>query len=395
MATATQSSNGHARVPVAVNNQPTYCPARAPYRLINVFEQVRKSMDPEELKTLAESIRSRGLFSPPLVTFFERTQMLEYLALLNELWGTNYTIRDLKTWRYKGKTIYPVLIAGHRRYAACGILLSEAEQLPSCLAYDGGEAHLEIRLGENLDPFEALQCQFQENTYVPPPVTEEAHAYDNLYRLLNHAGNGVTLRELAGMVGRGEKKVRAALRFCRLPPEIQEAVIEGILSYGVAIELSRLQDQGCTVSDCHHWMMIFAMTRPTVGAARKKISRFLEQRERAKQGQDLLQLMEETSEEESRRAALRQLISLQTFQALLAHHGFLKAVTYLRDKGILDTSTTACRDPRVVQGLRTVFEDLRGLMPDLDRVLSQDELLQAEHLLEMGETLVTRSLGRS
>src|SRR5712671_481656 len=83
------------------------------------FEQVRKTMDREELAALGQSIRNRGLISPPLVAIFDEEEISAYLALLNSLWKTDYRVSSLSFEEHDGRRLYNVLIAGHRRVRAC------------------------------------------------------------------------------------------------------------------------------------------------------------------------------------------------------------------------------------------------------------------------------------
>lgn len=152
--------------------------------------QPRKSFDPEPLKELADSIKSRGMLQPILV----RKD------------GAGY-----------------VLVAGERRFRAAR--MAELTELPAILMEDLDDADmLQIALIENIQ---------RENLN---PL-ETAEAYQSLIEQC-----GLTQMQLAERVGKNRSSVTNTLRLLTLPTNIKSMVAEGKLSEGHARAILSVTD---------------------------------------------------------------------------------------------------------------------------------------------------------
>jgi len=153
--------------------------------------QPRSYFDPEKLEELAESIRDRGVIQPLLVT------------------------------RAKGNRYY--LIAGERRLRAAR--LAELEEVPVVvMEADSADEQLELALIENIQRHDLN-------------AIEEATAYARLIEEFS-----LTQEEVARRVGKKRSTITNVLRLLKLPPTIQEDVVQQRLSEGHARVLLRLQD---------------------------------------------------------------------------------------------------------------------------------------------------------
>jgi ParB family chromosome partitioning protein len=153
--------------------------------------QPRSYFDPEKLGELAESIRDRGVIQPLLVT------------------------------RAKGNRYH--LIAGERRLRAAR--LAELDEVPVVVMEAGSaDEQLELALIENIQRHDLN-------------AIEEATAYARLIEEFS-----LTQEDVARRVGKKRSTITNVLRLLKLPPTIQEDVVQQRLSEGHARVLLRLQD---------------------------------------------------------------------------------------------------------------------------------------------------------
>mgnify|MGYP002543259328 CR=1 FL=1 len=164
--------------------------------------QPRKTFDPDELASLAESIRMHGIIQP-------------------------LTVRKLPSGFYQ-------IIAGERRWRAAKMAgLSEVPVLVKDLSDESAAA---VSLVENL-----------QRTDLNP--IEEASGYRDLIDAF-----GLTQEEAARRVGKSRASVTNMLRLLALPQKVQDLCIDGSLSYGHARSLLPLcgafgDDEVCACAD--------------------------------------------------------------------------------------------------------------------------------------------------
>jgi ParB family chromosome partitioning protein len=153
--------------------------------------QPRQRFSPLELDEMAASVREKGVITPLLVS----------------RQGDGYQ-----------------LIAGERRWRA---------------AQKAGLDRVPVVVRE-VTPVEALELALIENIHRTDlnPI-EEAAAYNSLLEQ-----TGVTQEELAKRLGKERSSVTNLLRLLRLPPGIQEDVMDGRLSMGHARLLAGIKDIG-------------------------------------------------------------------------------------------------------------------------------------------------------
>jgi ParB family chromosome partitioning protein len=139
--------------------------------------QPRATMDEEQLKELAASIREHGLIQPLIVTGGEGGYML---------------------------------IAGERRWRAAQ--LAKLAKVPVIIKEVTSQEMLELALIENIQRADLNSI-------------EEANAYR---QLMNEFG--LTQEEVARRVGKGRSTVANLLRLLSLPSNIQQSVVDGAIS---------------------------------------------------------------------------------------------------------------------------------------------------------------------
>ena len=143
--------------------------------------QPRQRMDPDELDSLAASVREHGVLQPILVT------------------------ETLDGYQ---------LVAGERRFRASQ--QAGLERIPAVIRQLADRDQLELALVENL-----------QRADLGP--MEEAHAYQALA-----VDFGMTHEQIAQRVGRAKSTVTNTLRLLDLDPAVQQALVDGRLTEGHA-----------------------------------------------------------------------------------------------------------------------------------------------------------------
>ena len=144
--------------------------------------QPRTFFDEEQLQSLAQSIKRKGILQPILV---------------QKLSDGNYQ-----------------LVAGERRLRASKI--AGVEEIPAIITNLGAEDQLEVAILENVQ---------RENLN---PI-EEAESYRRLIDEFHH-----TQEELSTIIGKSRSHITNILRLLNLPKDVQAMVREGKLTFGHA-----------------------------------------------------------------------------------------------------------------------------------------------------------------
>ena len=151
--------------------------------------QPRKSFDEEKLNELAESIKEFGVLEPIII---------------------KKSIRGYE------------IVAGERRKKASEI--AGLETIPAIIKDFSDEEMMQIAVLENI--------QREDLTAI-----EEAQAYDKLVRSL-----GISQEELARRIGKSRSYVTNMIGLLKLPEDVKNDVLEGLISMGHARILSKLED---------------------------------------------------------------------------------------------------------------------------------------------------------
>lgn len=152
-------------------------------------DPVRDSIDPDEIRQLAESIREIGLQEPIIV-------------------------RPVNG-RYE-------VVAGDRRYLAHKFL--EAKEIFAIVKQMTDEECILVRATEN-----------DQRVNLKP--LERAKVYQRLYRDL-----GMTMEQIAKKMGRSTRTVKVYLDLLEMPEKIQQAVNDKKIGIEHAVELGRIDD---------------------------------------------------------------------------------------------------------------------------------------------------------
>lgn len=153
--------------------------------------QPRTAFNDEKLQELAESIKHHGLAQPIIVS------------------------SSMIPGEYE-------LIAGERRWRATK--LAGLKEITAVVRQAGDKEKFHLALIENIQ---------RENLN---PI-EEARAFQRLHDQYHH-----TQEELAKVLGKDRSVVANSLRLLQLPPEVQDAIAEGVMSAGHGRMLAGIDD---------------------------------------------------------------------------------------------------------------------------------------------------------
>ncbi|MBI4039391.1 hypothetical protein HY388_01025 [Candidatus Daviesbacteria bacterium] len=374
------------------NDSTNYMGARIPLEAINIFPQVRQTF--EEIEDLAENIADHGLFNPLTVAKFDRESCQHYIAVINWLWGRDFSLDQTVSCEEDGQEVFYVLLAGERRHRACMYLKTAG--CPSCQQQFGaGPCHtrhpasadgqVDVRLCVNISPLEALFRQIAENVHMRVPAHEEAKVFYELYSLVKQADPKYSLAQFSRDVSRGPDTIKNAIRFCELPAEIQGFVKNRVFSYGIACEISRLHEAGFSEDDLSWWARQAAVSSPKVDEFRETISKVITDRNN---GQTMLDLFTQEQESEMRRLAHRRVVARELIQILWRDQYYLKKVQELLKDGKLgrDDSPFSILSP--VRYFRASIALRQELLPLLKDHLPKAFLAEAEQILSDNEQVL-------
>ncbi|MFA6198461.1 MAG: hypothetical protein WC734_04925 [Patescibacteria group bacterium] len=326
----------------------------------------------------------------PIVARFSQTAFLAYLEIINRIWGAAFQVGAFAPVMERQRPIYYVLLAGERRYRACMLLwglgcekcqkkASRPLRPGQCYCKHFGTNQWEVRLCDDIPPVHALYIQLAENTHNRVPEHQEAWAYYQLYNLLRSANEGFTVAAFARRVGRSPDTIRRALRYCELPASVKSAVEQGLIRYGIALELVKLQQLGMD-EDMIGWWMRLAIAHPyLVPEFRKLVDAHVFNRLHGQQ--ELFQIMTAEQEILARRQAVRRVVEQNTINAIWLWVHYLERVLQLLEGGLLgiQESPFSKRSPRKV--LRRMIDLQQRILDHSVKLLPASEAETASVVL--------------
>ncbi len=380
MATLTLQSNeikvrAHQVLPVAV-----------PLEAISLLTQVRTTLDVAD--DLIPSIRAQGQQTPGVAVALTPEEAAQYIVEINELWGSYHQLAGLPLVNLDGALYYFILVAGHRRYAACTLLAESMKQEDGPSAFDG-LYRVDIRFGMTVR--ETIPLQFNENRHQQVPPHEEARAAWKFYRWLQRTEPEMTVAKFARKIGRTSEWVRGAMRFCTLPLSVQNHAdgTDGCvkLPYGILTHLARL---GEGVSDItgetfpevayHSWIIRAVVNRLDVTTFGKTVSEYLASKRQEHHGQfSLFGSVDEVVDERP----IRRVVAQQMIPAVWTILGYLQLLEQVRAQGGFhgESHLAPERDPQVqalysprspIRIITSILEHLGELMPHLEELAKQE-----------------------
>lgn len=366
---------------------------RVPLHLINVLTQPRKTF--EEIEILAEDIVRRNLLHPLIVVCFENEHCQEYLEVLNLLWQTNYQANDLLSATEESAKSFYILLAGERRYRACRYL--QEVGCESCRREFGqggcyerhfGDECIDVRLCINVSPLEALFIQTSENIHMRVSPHEEARFYNQLFQLVREAEPTYPLSRFAREVGRSEEKIREAVKFCLLPPEIQVFVEKGQLPYGIACEIARLHNLGFNEKKLEWWVMRALTGNYKISEFRELVTNYL--RTHNSSQTSLFEIFSQEQRKQLEAPHFRQVVERRIVMALWSWIYYFSRVNTLFLEGKIGKKDSPFSERSPLRIFRRLIEEEKRLLPHLQTFLPGKEYEKSKGTLREAEKLITQ-----
>ncbi len=336
-------------------------------RNINVLVQTRRTFD--DIEELAIDIAEKGLLEPLIVAMFDSSGLNRYLTALNLLWGKDYSLKDLKKMSRRNKGSYAVLVAGERRFRAIKLNLSNNPTAPKVV---------DVRICEDIAPVEALYIQLSENTHKSVPPHEEARAYSQVFRMIRQVKPNFSIAAFARHVGRSPETIKRALRFCDLPEDIQQATEKRLIPYGIAVELSRLQEAGISTGEIRNWLLIAIATNRKVENFRQQVSKRLDS-SKVEQG-SFLGLLETDEHSQQVRRHIKQVVEGGLVRNVWMANSYMERLKRLYEDGALGLISSPFSERSPTKVFRALAARLEEVLPHLKKNLTKRELPKYEKL---------------
>jgi len=386
-----------------------------PRKMINVFPQPRKTF--ENIHELSLDEYQKGQLNLPTIAPFNKIDCEQYLYLSNILWKTKFSIDDAIPFRQKGKERYEVLIAGERRLRGwdhvrieeflkclkCQEVWDEGcenckkiwekkhKKIPKGFCYirhfgtKPGEPRelLEVRLCVGISPIEALFLQFSENTHMSVPACEEAQAYAQLFNLIRTVDATFTLSFFSQLVGRNPDTVRNAIKYTELPRSIQERVEKKDISYGIALELTRLQTQGLKEEELDRWATMAITGKYRVDDFRTVVTELIKN---LTSGQTALFSTEQIKEMESQH--FRIIVERHIIMAIWSWIHYFAKVLNLFTEGRLGKTDSPFSHRSPLKVFRKLIDLLENLFPHLQSLLPKKEVVRTKRVIKKTKKIV-------
>ncbi len=369
---------------------PRYEGAFIPIDNINVLNQPRHKF--ENIELLAQDIARKNILNPLTVAELDAGQAQDYLDTINEIWQAQHTLEELRPT--DGKGTYYILIAGERRFRACKHLDSrgcfdcqEHYGAGPCYQRHFGNRNVEVRLMRNFDALEAISTQASENTHMRVPPEEEALFYDKFYRVKRKLDPNYSVAHFARDVGRSPDTITAAVRFCRLPQEIQDFVRNETLSYGIAVELERARENlNLDEAGLDFWTVKAIISRVTVPEFHKMVSGEIE---RQRNNQSVLGLFSQIQEEDMRKTYFKRVVAREMINGIWQFINYFQKVEGLFEEGKLGSNDSPFSLRSPLRVYKTMISLEKRLLPHFRGLLTDAELEEAESVIDESDSLIS------
>lgn len=367
---------------------------RAPLEEIIILPQPRKTFN--EITELGLSILEHNIIYLPVLAYFNKESFERYLAVLSLLWRTSFQIEDYLSFgvfdQEQGEIYYKVLIDGERRIRGCRKFLTEGcdehPDVPGCYELHFGDKKVDVTLMSDISPMEALLLQSVTNTHNRVPPHEDAQFLDNLFKMFLICEPNFSIGKFSRLVGRSSETVRNAVKFCRLPKDVQEMVPMEI-PYGMAGEVALLQEHlNMPEVELKEWALMAARGKYKVPDFRKIVREYIFQQENGQTS--LLDLLTDKQQKELKKFNQRMVVARHLINGVWEWINYFSKVRHLLEEGKLgkNESPFSIRSP--IRVFRRLIEEEKQLLPHLKDIISYQRYREAEESFQQAEVLLSQ-----
>ena len=317
--------------------------------LINTLNQVRRTFDRNDIRSLAENICKWGLIDPITAVSFSRELCQEYINLTNKHHRSNHQISEVIPTA-DGRFV--IMLSGERRLRAHRLIWAEGclvcqneygEEAPGVcftrhfgpLRLVEGEASeggaIRAHLYRDISAIDAIDIQLSGNSYIPPPDAEMMEICSLQFRVKREKNPRLTIADFARSIGKSPSTISDYLKIFELPDEVLDFFQKGLISSGIAREIAFLQDNG--ENDLMWWARRAAISRLKVDDFRKKVRDHLACRQ-----QTMLEIFDAASEKQAKQAFVKKVVAKEMLDGIYGNIVYFKKVLKLLEAGKLGRS---------------------------------------------------------
>lgn len=358
-------------------------------RVVNILPQVRKTFPEAEIVELANDIAEHGLQEPPNIVLFDEGGAIGYINLVNRFWHESVEFESQTSVLVNGVKHYIDLADGERRSRAiryllehgCDKCLEEAKGKPigdKCFRKHFPTGLVQYSLDIERTPEELFEAQMVCNNHVQPPMPEVVRGWEEYWRYLRQKDEGMSLKQFARKVGRSESTIRSALKYCTLPDMIQELVINKTISYGIALELTRLKDHKVSDLDLIYYWAAGAVARgDKVDDFRARVSAYIENL-----NSNQMTLFELTGSASKQR---RKTIQHHTALNLRGFISYIQSVQRAAKAGVIGSDASPLSDGETIKLVLRAIGEIRDLSPQMRKLRKKIETDGLDVILDKAE----------
>lgn len=366
---------------------------KVPLSKIITLPQPRKTF--EEIPDIGGSILQINLIYLPVLAHFNRPDFEKYLRILSALWRSPLSIKDYLHMGIldpeKEEISYYILLDGERRIRGCrwylGHSCEDHPDVEGCYRLHFGSEDVEATLMIGITPLNALFLQSAANSHNRVPAHEDAKFIDNLFRMVRICNPQFPLSKFAKLVGRGTEAVRNAVRFCFLPSEVQAMVPEKI-SYGIACEVSRLQEIGLPDGELKSWANMAVLSRQKVPDFRKLVIEFIRQQQNGQTS--LFDIFSERQIQQMKRLNRRLVVAKHSVAGLWDFISYFGLVLRMFEDGDLGKEDSPFSEGSPLRIFRALIEKERRLLPHLEGLMPSWAFFEAQEVIEKAKKIALR-----
>ncbi len=326
---------------------------------IKALPQIRKNFT--GIDQLADEIKATGLLHPLIIAKFDKANAERYAKVISLLHGQKVTLANFGKTFEDGEEKYIALIAGERRKRAHELLIKRGDLPP--------DYQIETKTAYNPPPVQAIMIQFEENRRHNVAAPEEAAFYRDYFGIRRLSDPTYNLSRMSQEVNDSREKLENMMRFVEeMPTTIQGLVLDGLLPWGIAIQLILLKEEG-KFSD--EKLVAMAIAAADAG---DKSGQFRQRVEQELIGNDLSLLMMFNQDDSSQKAARK-----ESFAARKLFEGMFAFTTYFRNlarrvkAGYSNIEEQPINDRQSARVFLMMVEAMKEALPLIEQRIPQDK----------------------